>query len=179
MGFTGAGINRERAHLHLELNFLLSDHFQRWFDRHFTSTNRHGIFNGFNQTGVDIAALYHMHRANPNTTMAALLATKEVHYKVLVPRDEAPPFLRRYPFLGRDLDSVPRPRSWEFSFADTGVPLAIRPSERQISSPVVTYVKPSQINHADLTSGRLTGTGTSAQLTAMGSRYIQLISDTF
>ena len=35
MGYTGAGINRERSHVHVELTMLLSDRFQAWYDRHF------------------------------------------------------------------------------------------------------------------------------------------------
>src|SRR5881396_1197918 len=31
MGYTGAGINRERAHLHLELNLILTHKFQEWY----------------------------------------------------------------------------------------------------------------------------------------------------
>lgn len=180
MGYTGAGLNRERAHLHLELCLLLSDHFQRWYERHFTSTNHHGIFNGINLIGIDIAELYKAHRANPNLSVAQFLASsEEVHYRVLVPKSGALEFLRRYPWLGRDLDSVRKPRSWEFAFASTGVPLEVRPSSQSLSYPTVTYVKPGGTDHSDLTSGRITGTGNSAQLTPSGSRYMQLLTDSF
>jgi murein DD-endopeptidase MepM/ murein hydrolase activator NlpD len=180
MGYTGAGINKERAHVHVELNMILSDQFKRWYDRHFTTTNRHGIFNGFNLVGMDIAGILIAHRANPSLTIPEYLATQtEVHYKVLIPKSGELPFLRRYPFLARDMDTVQNPTSWEISFAATGVPVAIRPSDRTLSQPVVTYVKPSTGNHADLTVDRLTGTGDSATLTPSGSRYMQLISDSF
>jgi murein DD-endopeptidase MepM/ murein hydrolase activator NlpD len=180
MGYTGAGINKERAHVHVELNMILSDQFKRWYDRHFTTTNRHGIFNGFNLAGMDIAGILIAHHTNPHLTIPEYLASQtEVHYKVLVPKSGDLPFLRRYPFLGRDLDRVVKPTSWEFSFASTGVPLEIRPSERTVSGPVVTYVKPSTINHADLTVDRLTGTGDTATLTPSGTRYMQLITDSF
>jgi murein DD-endopeptidase MepM/ murein hydrolase activator NlpD len=180
MGYTGAGINKERAHVHVELNMILSDQFKRWYDRHFTTTNRHGIFNGFNLVGMDIAEILIAHRANPNLTIPEYLAKKtEVHYKVLIPKSGELPFLRRYPFLARDLDKVANPTSWEFSFAATGVPLEIRPSDRTLTQPIVTYVKPSTVNHADLTVDRLTGTGDTATLTPSGTRYMQLISDSF
>ncbi|MEM9017835.1 MAG: M23 family metallopeptidase, partial [Verrucomicrobiota bacterium] len=106
MGYTGAGLNRERAHLHIELNMLLSDRFQGWYDLHFTSPNKHGIFNGFNLIGMDIANLYKVHRANPSITISSFLSGKEIHYKVLVPGGKKLDFLRRYPGLGRDLRSV-------------------------------------------------------------------------
>ena len=180
MGYTGAGINRERAHVHLELNFILSDHYQRWHERHFTSKNHHGIYNGINLTGLDIAALYKAHRANPSITIPEFLAGHaEVHYRILVPKKGGLPFLQRYPWLGRDLERVTNPVSWEFSFASTGVPLEIRPSDEAVQAPVVTYVKPTSGNHADFTVERLTGTGDRATLTPSGSRYLQLITDSF
>lgn len=180
MGYTGAGINRERAHVHVELNMILSDRFPKWYERHFTSPNHHSIFNGFNLVGLDIASLLKAHRANPNITIPEfLVAQEDVYYKVLVPGKPKLDFLRRYPYLGRDLKTVVFPKSWEFSFAATGVPLAIRPSSQKIEYPSVTYVKPSQINHSDVTVGRITGTGSSAKLTPSGSRFVQLISDSF
>jgi murein DD-endopeptidase MepM/ murein hydrolase activator NlpD len=180
MGYTGDGINRERAHVHVELNFILSDHFQRWYDRHFTGKNHHGIYNGINLTGIDLAALLKAHRANPSITIPEFLATQaEIHYRVLVPKKGGLPFLQRYPWLGRDLDRIENPVSWEFSFAATGVPLAIRPSEQSVRAPVVTYVKPTIGNHSDFTVGRLAGSGDRATLTLTGSRYLQLITDSF
>ena len=83
---------------------------------------------------------------------------------MLIPKSGELPFLRRYPFLARDMDTVQNPKSGEISFAATGVPVAIRPSDRTLSQPVVTFVKPSTGNHADLTVDRLTGTGDSATL---------------
>jgi murein DD-endopeptidase MepM/ murein hydrolase activator NlpD len=180
MGYTGAGINRERAHVHLELAFLLSDHYQRWHERHFTSKNQHGIFNGINLAGLDVAGLFLAHRANPSITIPDFLAaTGKVHYRVLVPKTGTPDFLRRYPWLGRDLGAVREPKGWEFAFDATGIPLEIRPSSRAAAQPVVTYVKPAKANHSDLTAGRLSGTGDTATLTPSGSRYVQLISDSF
>ena len=180
MGYTGAGINRERAHVHLEMNMILSDQFQRWYDLHFTTKNHHGIFNGFNLVGMDIAGLLKAHQANPQISIPEyLIGNTEVYYKVLIPKNGELPFLRRYPWLGRDLDKVPNPKSWEFSFAATGVPLAISPNSRSLSQPLVTFVKPTSGNHIDFTMDRLTGTGSSATLTPAGSRYMQLISDSF
>lgn len=180
MGYTGAGLNRERAHVHVELNMILSDRFPGWYNRHFTSPNHHSIFNGFNLVGMDIAALLKAHRENPNITIPEFLASStEVHYRVLVPGKAKLDFLRRYPFLARDLDSVAVPRSWEFSFAATGIPLAVRPSKEKLDYPIVTYAKPSKIDHRDITVGRIMGTGSSAKLTPSGSRFVQLISDSF
>ena len=75
---------------------------------------------------------------------------------------------------GWDMDAIGSP-----IIAATGVPLEIRPSDRTPSRPIVTYVKPTTGNHSDHTVGSLTGTGDSASLTPSGSRYMQLLSDSF
>src|SRR6266566_6214237 len=57
MGYTGAGINRARAHLHLELNLMLNHNFQEWYNSflHEKDPNHHGIYNGINLVGLNIA----------------------------------------------------------------------------------------------------------------------------
>lgn len=180
MGYTGVGINRERAHVHLELCMIASDRFPGWYDRHFTSENRHGLFNGFNLIGMDIADLYIEHRKDPDITIPSfLLEQNEAYYKVIVPNHGRVDILRRYPWLLEDLDRGSNPPSWEFSFAATGVPLSARPNSKSTNVPIVSYVKHSQVDHSYMTSARITGTGNNARLTPSGSRFIQLISDSF
>src|SRR5437773_11769230 len=49
MGYTGTGLNRERAHLHLELNLMLSPEFESWYNAFFRhDPNHNGIYNGMN-----------------------------------------------------------------------------------------------------------------------------------
>src|SRR6267143_4794524 len=44
MGYTGAGLNQARAHVHLELNLMLSRRFESWYDAcHKNDPNHHGI----------------------------------------------------------------------------------------------------------------------------------------
>ncbi|MEM0895940.1 MAG: M23 family metallopeptidase, partial [Verrucomicrobiota bacterium] len=61
MGYTGPGLNRTRAHLHLELNLILDSRFERWYNQNFSSQNYHGMFNGLNLIGIDVAGLYLAH----------------------------------------------------------------------------------------------------------------------
>src|SRR6059058_4784218 len=59
MGYTGTGINRERAHLHLELCLMFSRQFEAWYNTFFrTDPNRHGLYNGMNLAGLDVARLF-------------------------------------------------------------------------------------------------------------------------
>src|SRR6266542_4109482 len=49
MGYTGTGINRERAHLHLELCLMFIREFDAWYSTFFRKDpNRHGLYNGMN-----------------------------------------------------------------------------------------------------------------------------------
>lgn len=180
MGFTGAGINRERSHVHVELNFILSDRFQVWYDKHFTTANHHGIYNGFNLTGLDIAKLIKEHRDNPAISIPQFLRkNEEVYYKVAIPASGPLPLLDRYPWLREGEPPSAKPGHWEIAFNDKGVPLAVRAGAKKVNGPSVTFVKPCATDHSYLTVGRITGTGGSATLTPTGSRYVQLITDSF
>lgn len=179
MGYTGAGINRERAHVHVELAMMLSSRFQGWYDKHFTTRNWHGNYNGFNLAGIDLAGLYHSHRDNPGIAASQFLSLAAPYYKVAVPNRGTPELLKRYPWLGRDMAKADGNRSWVFTFADTGVPLAIEPGDHQIAYPAVVWVKSSRIDHAYNTLARINGTGSKAALTASGSRYVQLVTGAF
>lgn len=176
LGFTGAGINRERSHLHLEIALLHSPRFETWYGKHFTSTNHHGIYSGFNLTGVDAAALYHSHKANPAITMAEFVRLTPVYYKVVVPNNGMLNVVQRYPWLQTEQGSGP---SWEISFTQTGIPVEVVPSSKAVTYPAISYVRPSKLNHSYATMGRITGVGDSAQLTGSGSRAIQLWTEAF
>src|SRR5256886_3612821 len=52
MGYTGAGLDRARAHLHLELNVMVNHNFEAWYASQFKKEpNRNGIYNGINLDG--------------------------------------------------------------------------------------------------------------------------------
>jgi murein DD-endopeptidase MepM/ murein hydrolase activator NlpD len=176
LGYTGAGINRERAHLHLEMAIILSDRFQNWYDLHFTSKNNHGNFSGFNLVGLDVAGLFHAHRANPAITLPEYVAKATAYYKVTVPNRGEMPIAKRYPWL---VKQEGKGKSWEITFAASGLPLEIRPSAKVLTYPAVTWVKDSDTNHSYHTMKRLTGTGSSAKLSGSGSAYIQLLTGAF
>ena len=179
LGYTGAGIDKERAHVHVELNFMLSDRFKTWYGKHFRSANNHGIFNGFNLTGMDLARFLKEHQTNPNLSVATFIAGEEPYFKVKAPSKKAPGILLRHPWLGREMENAKSAKSWEYTFARSGVPLAITPSTTRLKYPLVTWVKTVNTNHSYMTMGRLSGSGSKASLSASGSRYIQLISEAF
>src|SRR5204862_7336209 len=118
MGYTGVGINRERAHLHLELNLMLSRNFQEWYDAFVdpSDPNRHGIYNGINLTGLNIARLYLELREKPSLTIPQFLSEEEIFYKVAFPKSRGFELAKTYPWmLGGAAGS--EASSWTVSFA--------------------------------------------------------------
>lgn len=179
LGYSGAGINRERAHVHVELTMMLSERFQGWYGRHFRSADHHGNFNGFNLAGLDVAGLFHAHRDNPATTIPEFFATLNPYFTVAVPNRGRLEILERYPWLGRDLERAGSAPSWEISLTGYGLPVSITPGTRRVEIPEVVWVTPSKTNHSYHTLARITGTGSEAKLTSGGTRYIQLLAGDF
>ena len=179
LGYTGAGIDRRRAHVHLELNLLLNGRFAEWHDIRYRTANRHGKYNGLNLAGIDIAGLYLAHRRDPNISIPLFVARMKPYYKVVVPRTGRMEVLRNYPWLGRNMGSEAGKPSWEITFSSSGIPLAIGPSARKVAAPVVSWVKSSSVSHGWNTRNRLTGSGASAKLSSSGQRYIQLVTGQF
>ncbi|MFT5407635.1 MAG: murein DD-endopeptidase MepM/ murein hydrolase activator NlpD [Verrucomicrobiales bacterium] len=179
LGYTGSGIDRTRAHLHLEINMVINTGYKKWHDRHFNSPNYHGLYNGLNLVGIDVAGLYKAHKANPNITIPQFIARMTPYFRVVVPKTGRLEVLGNYPWLGRNMAQARNNPSWEISFSSSGVPLAVNPSRMEVKSPVVSWVKPSRVAHAYNTRRRLTGSGSTAQLTSSGLRYVQLIAGQF
>lgn len=179
MGYTGDGISRTRAHLHLELNLMLSTRFQTWHDKVVNSKNPHGKHNGWNLAGIDIAGLFLRLRREPQMTIPQLISRMGLYYKVLVPNKGTPDILKFYPWLARDMAAAKGNPSWEISLSSSGVPLAVRPSTKTVKTPTVSWVKHSPVSHSYNTRARLTGSGSSAKLTTTGMNYLKLISGDF
>lgn len=173
LGNTGAGIDRERAHLHLELNFLLSEQFETQYGY------SHRNYNGLNMTGLDIARLLGAHRDNPYISIKEFLQGEEPYCKVKSVSKVRPGILQRHPWLGRNMENEEGAQCWEFTFARTGVPLAIEPCETAQKYAEVTWVKPVKTNHSNMTMGRLVGSGDKAKLSSRGHQFIKLISEAF
>src|SRR6266496_1593206 len=81
MGYTGTGLSKERAHLHLELNLMLSREFESWYNAFFRNDpNHNGIYNGMNLAGLDIARLYLALHKNPSLTIPEFLGREETFH---------------------------------------------------------------------------------------------------
>jgi hypothetical protein len=174
MGYTGTGINRERAHLHLEVCLMFSRQFEAWYNTFFRNDpNRHGLYNGMNLAGLDVARLYLALRKNPALTIPEFLAAEETFYKVALPKARHFDLPTLYPWMlaaGKRSAS-----SWEVSFARSGVPLRIEPTDRRITEPEVSYVKKSSAECSYLTRDMVSGRGPNAHLTNYGAQLMRLL----
>src|ERR687892_363607 len=174
MGYTGKGINRERAHVHLELNLLRSHKFESWHDTFFKNDpNHNGIYNGMNLAGLDIARLYLALRKNPSLTIPQFFESEEVFYKVVLPRSSHFELPKLYPWLVHAGVGV-KMSSWEVSFARSGLPLKIQPSEKQVAQPELSYVKETLADAVYFTQDVVAGRGANAHLTENGRQLMRL-----
>jgi len=174
LGFTGDGIDRTRAHCHLELAMMLSPRFDDWMKG---GQNHHGNFNGMNLTGTDVARFYQEHEKNTERKFSEFVAATPVYFKVTVPSKGTPDFVTRYPWIcqGDPAGAV----SWEIAFSATGQPVSFTPSQREVSGPTITAIRPSAIPHRYLTRNLVTGQENRATLTNGGKQLVTLLMDDF
>jgi murein DD-endopeptidase MepM/ murein hydrolase activator NlpD len=176
MGHTGEGINRERSHVHVELNLMLNDHFEEWHDAVFKGDpNRNGIYNGINLAGLTLARLYLALQKNSALTIPGFLAKEEVFYKVILPNSGNFQLAQRYPWMIEGLPND-KPVAWEVSFTRSGLPLRVAPSNRSVRDAEISFVQSSPIDYRYLTRGNLTGHGSKARLTDSGRALMRLLT---
>ncbi|MXZ17308.1 MAG: M23 family metallopeptidase [Rhodothermaceae bacterium] len=187
MGYTGRGVSRNRAHLHLEINLMLSEAFNAWYDDHLkrAAPNHHEIYNGLNLVGIDIASLYLELRENPDLTIPEFLTRETPFFEVTVPLGPTlPDILWRYPWLCDELkDWVPEygapiemGNSWKITFAASGLPIKFEPSDEVVDRPKLNVLQRSSIAYQYLTNGLVRGRGNNFTLSDSGRRRIDLIS---
>lgn len=178
MGYTGRGLNRTRAHLHLELGLVMSSRFDGWFRRYSGGTNFHGNYNGMNIIGMDVARFLEEHHADPSLSVPAFVRSSPAYFKVTVPRKGTLDIVARHPWLAYGDLGKPSP-SWEISFTATGLPTGIAASRREVSEAVVTAVHDSGTAHRYRTRGLLTGSGSNVSLSTNGRKLVALVTGDF
>lgn len=175
MGHTGEGLNQVRAHVHLELNLMLSRRFESWHDHFFRNDpNRNGLYNGLNLVGLDIARLYLALQKRPGLTIPEFLAGEETLYRVLLPASRNFDLRKFYPWMIQQKTDGGT-ASWEVSFNRAGVPLKIQASAKAVSEPELSYLKPGGTDARLLTNERVAGRGESARLTEKGKQFMRLL----
>ncbi|MDK3160821.1 M23 family metallopeptidase [Kamptonema cortianum] len=175
LGYTGAGINRERAHLHFETGVIINRHFQRWFDQAMPGEiNRQGMWNGINLYSWNPALFLLEYRTNPTKSLPEFIRKIEgVSWKALVPNPGRIDLLERYPWLREGYRG--NPVSWEIHFGETGIPVRFLPRGERVEEPRLLWVKQQKLPLQYQSKGMLTGTSSNPSLTRGGYNYIRLI----
>jgi len=173
VGFTGAGIDLRRAHLHFELNLMLSSGFDDWHRKYFAADrNVHGLYNGLNLAGLDTARFFKALRAKPALTVPEFIGQQPVFYKVRLPAITLD-LVKSYPWLlGKGSGAM---QALEVSFDQTGLPLKITPISTAVAALEVSWVKPAAADYGVYTRNILTGRGKTPGLSASGLRYMELL----
>jgi murein DD-endopeptidase MepM/ murein hydrolase activator NlpD len=178
VGYTGEGLDQERAHLHFEVNLLLNAHFEAWREaRHPGWSARRGRYHGTNLAGVDPVAVLTGSREDPARAASEIVADQDEEVTVAAPSGPPPDVLRRYPWLCRSCAGGEVPawsRSWEVGLTRSGLPVRVAPSERRVSALRLLRVAP-RVRADYLPSRLLTGTGPGADLSAAGRSHLALL----
>lgn len=185
MGYTGAGINRRRAHVHVEINLLINERaFQSWYDDYFDDDNHHGIYSGLNLSGLDVADLYLSHREDSSLTIRDFLNREPAFYSVTIPNEGRLNILWRYPWLipGEDalsyagVNGSTSHDSWVIFLTRSGRLARVERSDRIVEGPEIAVLQDTTVPYAYLTNGLLTGSGNSYGLSRTGRRHLDLLT---
>lgn len=124
----GYSIPRERAHLHFELAFRVSDQFESYYAaQKNTEPNRHGLYNGQNLLGLDpLDFLTALHRGRVRS-LHAYLRQLPVAFVLRFAHRTAPDFLVRYPELLTTAWPERPVAGWDIGFTGWGLPVQWTP----------------------------------------------------
>ena len=176
MGFTGAGIDRPRSHVHFEVCFRLSDKFDSWHQAVFPGNpNKHGNFNGLNLVGIDPARLLVDAHANPSLRFPEAVAANEPAFKITVRNTPNLSLIRNYPWLVAP-GEVANPPSWTITFNRHGAPLKVEASRTVVTDPVATWLRDTGQPASVATKNLVTGSPTAPRLTDSGKRFARLLT---
>lgn len=172
IGHTGGALTMDRAHLHLEINLMLNETFDRSWLPQATVLDGEAKYHQANLAGVDAAALYVALREKPELTFPEFIRAHEPYFTVIAPADQPVDLLKRHPWLsGGKVEA----RGWKVSFTEWGLPVRFEALDEAPEEPRVVWVRPFEGKHTWKTGGLLTGTGDTATLNAGGRGLMQIL----
>lgn len=176
LGFTGAGIDRKRAHLHFEIGILLSGNFESWFSaRSAGDPNKHGLYNGMNISGTDPAAILLASAKDPAFRLTKYLGSLEPVFKITFPNSPDFSLLKTCPWIFAAGEPA-NPPAWTVSFTGTGFPIRAVASDSAPQEPRVVWIKDSPASCSLATRGLVGGTTEQPRLTESGKRFAELLT---
>ncbi len=176
LGYTGAGIDRPRAHVHFEIALMMSRNFESWMAAHFSGNpNKHGLYNGLNLTGTDPAAILAASARDPGFRLTRHIASLEPVFKLTIPNSPNITLIRDYPWLVPDGEPA-NPPAWTISFTGTGFPIRAVAASDPVAEARVEWIMASPLACSQITRGLVGGTTAAPRLTASGKRFAALLA---
>ena len=180
MGYTGRGLGRSRAHVHLEIALMLNQYQPLWFERYIGAADLHGRFFGTNLAGVPAADLYLTLRENPDLTFPEFVTGLDEGYVVDLPGRQPLDLLRRYPWLGpeaarADPANVP---AWRVAFTQEGLPIRVEIGDEEVDRATVEGVSLGIWLGDRSTNRMLVRRGFHYEPSRRGTSYFALIATT-
>jgi len=181
---TREGIPKERAHLHLEICFMLTPRFDAWYRPRDPKAPPFGNYNGQNFFGIDPVTLMRTRVADPKLNFAQYIARQPLAFTVLLPSRPFP-WLSLHPEQLQKVPGTGEPAAYEIGVTSTGVPVAVWPrfdpelsdasrQELQRGRPVL-----ARVNEPELTGNNCRGFVRRAakgwELTAGGRDWVELL----
>ncbi|PWU05156.1 MAG: hypothetical protein C5B43_03760, partial [Verrucomicrobia bacterium] len=124
----GKPIPKERAHLHFEMGVMLSEEFQKWYDKQkFTQPNKHGPWNGFNLTGFDPLDFYEKWRSGKISNVQDYFNQFPIAFTLRILNAKVPDFLKRYPELAIKNIEKDKLKGWDVDFTWFAMPVRFMP----------------------------------------------------
>lgn len=174
LGYTGAGIDRDRAHLHLEIALLWHDGFESWHPANFSSPNKHGLYNGINLMGCDVADFYLRQRKDPSLTLPRFVRAQDPFFRLRIPASPGFQLPHRYPWLVRG--DPGRARSWLVSFTAAGFPVSIEPSSEAAAATRLEWIASAKFPHSKMTRRLVDGPRNRPFLGESGKKLVDLLT---
>ncbi len=173
MGYSGVGLNQRRAHLHLELAFMINSD----YDKFGPKANYHGNHNGLNLIGMNMEDILRAGKGERVVSISDYLNTLEELYRIRIPNKPELDIIKRYPFLLRaTAEERAKAASIDIAFTAEGIPLAAYPCEEVVHAPRVLSSTPLPTLLQNCTSNRLKNNSQNPQLTANGMRFMQIFT---
>jgi murein DD-endopeptidase MepM/ murein hydrolase activator NlpD len=124
---TREGISQDRAHLHFEVDLLLSPNFHIWYPKREPKAPPFGNYNGLNLFGMDPAALFRKVIADPKLSFADFVAQQPIAFAVLVGARPFP-WLTMHPEQIQSVAGKPgRIVAYEVGATSWGLPVSVWP----------------------------------------------------
>lgn len=125
-------IPKERAHLHFEVGFRLSDNFSSWWaSQSSKKPQQFGNYHGWNLIGIDPLDLFKKWHAGSVDSLQAYIEQLPTALTLRIYTQKIPSFIKRYPSLLSQPIPYTEIQGWEIDYTIYGVPKRWTPLKKE------------------------------------------------